>query len=446
MKRILTHGIIVTMDTTRQVIDDGFLAMAGDTITEVGPMSGLAAFLASHADRFSSEDLHDVNRAIVMPGMINTHTHLGMIPFRGLGDDCKDRLRVFLLPMEREAMDEALAAASTRYAIAESLLAGVTTVFDMYYFAGTTADIMEETGIRGFAGETVMEEPTCDFASPDEAITYGQKEMERYANNPRVKVTLAPHGTTTASAQHIQTIKQLDTQYCVPFSLHTAEMDYEMDYFKSEHSGTPVTFLHKLDVLDERTLLAHCIHMDTRDLDLLEQQKTSAAHCIASNTKAGKGVSPILSMQQHAIHIGLGTDGPASGNTLDLFTQMRMCENFHKTVNHDRNALPAINVVEMATIGGAAALGIQQLTGSLEPGKAADIAVLETDSPNMFPVYDPYSAIVYSANASNVAETYVNGECLVEAGKLTKMDLKELRNQLYSEMNRTKFRELRQLL
>lgn len=446
MKRILIHGIIVTMNETRQILEDGFLAIQGETIAAIGPMTELDAYLERNAAIFSHEDLHDVHRAIIMPGMVNTHTHLGMIPFRGLGDDCKDRLRVFLLPMEQEAMDEKLAAASTRYAIAESLLAGVTTVFDMYYYAGTIADIMEETGIRGIAGETVMEEPTCDFAAPEEAIAYGQREMERYKDDPRVKVALSPHGTTTVNEEHLQQIKQIDSRYQVPFSLHTAEMDYEMAWFRKEQNGTPVTYLEKLGVLDEKTLLAHCIHMDDRDLEILERTKTAVGHCLASNTKAGKGVAPVLAMHDRGIAVGLGTDGPASGNTLDLFTQMRMCENFHKTINHDRSALPAADVVEMATIGGAEALGIQHMTGSLKAGKAADIAVLETDSVNMFPVYEPYSTIVYSANAANVTETYVAGQCLVEDGKLTKMDLRELRRQLLNEMNRTKFREMHCLL
>ena len=170
------------------------------------------------------------------------------------------------------------------------------------------------------------------------------------------------------------------------------------------------------------------------------------AHCIASNTKAAKGVAPVSLMHKHGMSVGFGTDGPASGNTLDLFIQMRMCENFHKNELHDRSAFPAKEVVSMATIEGARALGLGEITGSIEPGKQADLVLVETDSPNMFPVYDPYSALVYSAIASNVRDVYVAGECLVKEKKLVREDFAKIRNDLREKMERTAFKDMKNLV
>lgn len=388
----------------------------------------------------------DARRAIIMPGMVNTHCHLGMIPFRGLGDDCKDRLRVFLLPMEERAMDRDLAAASSRYALAELLLGGVTTVMDMYYFEDEVARVMDEMGIRGIAGETVMEAVTCDARTPQEAISRGEAMIRAYSGHPRVKGCLAPHGTTTCSAATLQRVHEVDRAHNALFTLHVAEMDYEMDQLRERFGMTPVEYLHKLGVLDKNALCAHSIRMTDGDIGLLRGSGASVAHCIASNTKAAKGVAPVKAMRAAGVSVGLGTDGPASGNTLDLFTQMRMCANFHKNELRDRSAFPAAEIVKMATCEGAAALGLGGVTGSLEPGKEADIVLVETDSPNMFPVYDPYAALVYSACAANVRDVYVAGTCLVKDKRLTSADFGRIRGELSQKMERTAFQEMGNLL
>ena len=226
------------------------------------------------------------------------------------------------------------------------------------------------------------------------------------------------------------------------FTLHTAEMDYEMTQIREQYGMTPVEFLEHIGVLGPNTLTAHTIHATERDVEILAKHGASVAHCIASNTKAGKGVAPVSLMHKHGISVGFGTDGPASGNTLDLFIQMRMCENFQKTTLHDRSALPAKEVVSMATIEGARALGLGDVTGSIEPGKEADLVLIETDSPNMFPVYDPYSAIVYSASAANVRDVFVAGECLVKEKQLVRADFAKIRDELREKMERTKFGEM----
>lgn len=451
MKTIIKNGIIVTMNQDMDVYPDGYVIMEGTKILETGPMERLSRENAMNtvdtapANQADSVTI-DAKRAIVMPGMINTHCHMGMIPFRGLGDDCKDRLRVFLLPMESRAMDQELAQLSSRYAICEMLLGGVTTVMDMYYFEEAVAEAMDEMGIRGFAGETVMEDATCDAASPETALAYGERLIKRYLNHPRIKGCIAPHGTTTCSEKTLRRIHDIDKSYGVPFTLHVAEMDYEMTYLKEQFGCTPVEYLEKIGVLDGLTLSAHSIQLTQSDIGLLRQSGGSAAHCIGSNTKAAKGVAPVEAMRKNGIAVGLGTDGPASGNTLDLFTQMRFCANFHKNENRDRSLFPARDIVSMATIGGAKALGLGNVTGSIEPGKEADLVLVETDSPNMFPVYDPYAALVYSARADNVRDVYVAGKCLVRDKNLAYHNFGKIREELKQKMEATSFHDMNNLL
>lgn len=447
MKTLIRNGIVVTMNEKREIFSRGYILIEQEKILRVGPEEEVESILQEY-DIASEQNgcVMDACGGILMPGMINTHCHMGMIPFRGLGDDCKDRLRVFLLPMEYQAMDAELAECSTRYAVCELLLSGVTTVMDMYYFADRIAGVMDESGIRGFAGETIMEDATCDAASAEEAIQFGKTWMQVYKNHPRVHVCLSPHGTTTCSKETLQTVHALNKEQQLPFTLHVAEMDYEMKQLRETYDRTPIGYLHDLGVLDEHTICAHSIQLTDADIELLKAHNCSTAHCIGSNTKAAKGVAPVTRMRLSGIPVGFGTDGPASGNTLDLFTQMRFCANFHKNETRDRSAFPAEEIVAMATIEGARALGLDHLTGSLEAGKEADIVLVETDSVNMFPVYDPYSALVYSARAENVQDVYVAGKQLVKDKQLVYLDLPKIRDTLKQKMEKTAFHQMNNLL
>lgn len=440
MKTVITNGIVITMNRDMDMYPEGYVIVEDNRISEVGPMEALAHRITEwESSRQEGISIMDAGHGIVMPGMVNTHCHMGMVPFRGLGDDCKDRLRVFLLPMESRAMDRELASLSSRYAICELLLSGVTTVMDMYYFEDAVAEVMDQMGIRGIAGETVMEEASCDAGTPREAIALGEELIKRYRNHPRIQGCIAPHGTTTCSSSTLQAIHQVNDRYGVPFTLHVAEMDYEMSYLKEQYGCTPIEYLDRLGILDSHTLSAHSIRLTEQDISLMAKSGSSVAHCIGSNTKAAKGVAPVSSMLEQGLAVGLGTDGPASGNTLDIFTQMRFCANFHKNETGNRSAFPAKDIVSMATIWGAGALGLDHVTGSLEPGKEADLVVVETDSPNMFPVYDPYSALVYSARADNVRDVFVAGRCLVKDRQLVSQDFRQIREDLRQKMNQTAF-------
>lgn len=426
MKQLIKNVHLLTMDTKMTEIQQAYLLIEDQIIVQFGEMT----------ERLPEADVViDGRSGILMPGMINSHTHTGMIPFRSLGDDVPDRLRRFLFPLE-QFMTPALVKASTKYAIAEMLLSGVTTFCDMYYFEEEVADAAVEMGMRGFVGETIIEMETCDFQTPDEALTWTQGFIERWKNHPLVTPMIAPHATNTNRKAIFERIVAMAKHYDVPISMHVAEMTYEMTEFQEKYNQTPIAFLNDLGFFEERLIMAHCLFIEESDWPILHAKKENLgiAHCIGANTKSAKGVAPVKRMLAEDLNVGLGTDGPSSGNTLDLFTQMRMFANFQKTANQDRSLFPAKEIVSLATKGGSQALGIEQLVGTIEVGKQADLTLVETQSVNMFPIYDAYSALVYSANSSNVTDVWVQGQHLVKNKQLTKADLNTLRENLANEM------------
>lgn len=412
------------MDAAKQVYPDGHVLIEDKKIAAVGPGPGPE----------DADEVIDGCGGILMPGMINVHSHIPMIPFRSMGDDCRDRLRRFLFPLELEAMTPDLVYHSARYAICELLLAGVTTVLDMYYFEDQVARACDEMGIRAWVGETVINMETCDSREPYGGLALCEQLIADWKGHDRIHPMVAPHATNTNAPEMLKAAYDLAQKHQVPYTLHVSEMDYEMELFRETYGKTPIAFLYDLGVLGERTIAAHCIHATAEDIELFARTGTKVAHCIVANTKGGKGICPVLDMRRGGVDVGVGTDGPSSGNTLDLFTQFRMIAAFQKTRYHDRSACPVEEVVELGTMGSARVLGAEREIGSLEPGKCADLVLLETKSANMFPIYNPYSAIVYSAGAANVDSVWVDGRQLVRGRRLIGIDLTEEREKLYARM------------
>lgn len=445
MKTLIKNVTILTMDDADRVLRDGWLLIDGEKIADLG----------EGASDIMADEVIDGRGGILLPGFVNTHCHVSMVPFRSMGDDCPDRLRRFLFPLELEAMTPELVYWGALYGIAEMFLSGTTTFLDMYYFEDRVAEACEQAGIRGYLGETLIGQKTCD--SPDAeygGFTYQKDFFAEYhgARHPRIHPIIAPHGTTTLSPEKLREAHDLAVQYDTIFTLHASEMDYEMEYFRAM-GLTPTAFLDSIGALDEHTLAAHCIHMTEEDLQLLKVRGAGIAHCICSNTKAGKGVAPMERARQLGIGFGLGTDGPSSGNTLSMFDQMRMLPNAQKTANHDRSLFPARTIVRAATRGGAEVLhgtgnykiqenGIATGAGILHdpdygylaPGMAADLTLVSTDAAHMFPVYNPFSALAYAANAADVDMVFANGRLVVRHGELTTLDLAEIRAHLVEEM------------
>lgn len=424
MTTLIKNVTLLTMDQEKKVWNPGYILTEDETIWEIG----------EGGEGRQADLIIDGKGGILLPGLINTHCHVPMIPFRSLGDDCPDRLRRFLFPLENEAMTRELTYLAARYGIAEMLLAGVTSFADMYYFEEEVAKACEELGIRGFLGETVIGQKTCDSEIPYGGLTLAEDFIKKWKGHPLVTPMIAPHATNTNSPEALKEAFAIAEAYDTAFTLHASEMDYEIEYFRENFHQTPIEFLADLGVLSSRTLAAHCIHLTREDIRLLKETGTAVSHCIGSNTKAGKGVAPVKELVKNGIPVGLGTDGASSGNTLDLFTQFRLFASFHKTENRDRSLFPAESIITHGTLEGAKALRREKEIGSLEVGKKADLILVETSSINMFPCFDPYSALVYSANASNVELVMVNGVLLVKDKKLVRADNYELREALKKEM------------
>lgn len=417
------------MDKQFSEIKKGYVLIEDHLIAKIGSVSELDSVT------ISADKVIDGRNGILIPGMVNTHTHAGMIPFRSLGDDVPDRLRRFLFPLE-QFMTKELVKASSDYAIAEMLLSGVTSFCDMYYFEDEVAKSCKEMGIRALVGETIIDMPTCDSPQPSGGYDYCEMFLKKWQNDPLVTPIIAPHAPNTNTPEVLKKIVVLSEKYNAPITMHVSEMTYEITEFQEKYNQTPIEFLQSLGYFEREFILAHCILVNDHDLKILEESKGKArvAHCIGANTKSAKGIAPVKKMIEKNIIVGLGTDGPSSGNTLDLFSQMRLFANCHKTYHQDRALFPAREIVRLATIGGAETLGLAKQVGSIEIGKKADLTLIETESVNMFPIFDPYSAIVYSANASNVESVWVNGKQLVRDKKMVHHKLDKIRESLYREM------------
>ncbi|WP_053368169.1 amidohydrolase [Bacillus sp. FJAT-27245] len=433
MRTLIKNAWILTINEQKEQVQNGYLLVDGEKIAEVGEMNSLPKDTAY-------EKCVDAKGAILLPGMVNTHTHIGMVPFRSLGDDYPDRLHRFLFPLENECMNEQLAYTSGRYAIAEMQLAGVTTFFDMYYFEHQLAIAAEEMHCRAILGETVLDSITVDVPEPMGGLHYAERFMPKWHGHPRIKATVAPHAPYSNTIEVLQQADRLSQKYNVPWMMHVSEMDFEMNKYREERNQTPIEFLEEIGVLSPRLVAAHCIHLSDHDIELLKKYDVKVAHCIGANTKSAKGVARVRDLLSAGIAVGLGTDGPSSGNTLDIFSQMRLFANFHKTYLQDRSAFPAEKIVQLATMGGAKVLGLEEQIGSIETGKQADFILVETDSVNMFPIFDPYSALVYSANASNVRDVFIGGKQVVAGKELVGVQLAELKADLAEAMEQCGFK------
>ena len=424
MKKVFEHAWILTMDEEFTQIRDGWLLIDGKNIEAMGE----GMYPGECDERI------DARGGILLPGFINTHCHASMIPFRTMGDDCPDRLRRFLFPLEDKAMTKELVYLGALYGIAEMLLAGVTTFVDMYYFEDEVVRACQKMGMRGYLGETIIGQSTCDSkGKPYGGFAIAEEILQQYRHDDLIRPVLAPHGTTTCDEAALRRAHEMAVRYDTLVTLHVSEMDYEMKHF-ADMGHTPLSYMESIGAVSPHLLAAHCIHLTPQDIGRLARNGAGVAHCIASNTKAGKGVAPVKAMLQANVPVGLGTDGPSSGNTLNLFDQMRLFANFHKNENRDRSLFPAREIVALATRGGARALHAEKEIGMLRSGMRADLVLVSTQDANMFPTYNPYSALVYCANVSNVDVVMTGGEIRVRGGRLTHIDLPQLRSRLVEEM------------
>ena len=421
--KLIKNVTILTMNENRDIIENGVVVVEDDKILEIGTNE--------IKDKYKEvKTVIDGKEGILIPGMVNCHTHASMIPFRSLADDYKDRLKRYLFPLEQKLVDKELVYIGAKYAISEMLLGGVTTFCDMYYFEDEVAKAAKELNIRGVLCETVINFPAPDSKESFGGLEYSKEFIKKWINDPLITPGIAPHAPYTNSDESLKKSYELSKKYNVPLTMHVAEMDYEYDKYINEYKLTPVQYLDKLGILDENFIAAHSVLVNDEDIEILKNKGVKVSHNVGANAKGAKGVAPILKMREEGIDVGLGSDGPMSGNTIDIITQISLVGKIHKLFSNDRSVLPSIELFEMATIGGAKVLGLDKKIGSIEKGKKADLVLIETTSVNMQPIYDYYATIVYSANSSNIDTVLVNGKIVVKNKKLVSGDFNSIRNDL----------------
>ena len=419
---VVTNATIVTMDPARRVIEDGVIAVNGDTIDFVGTSAELRA---QSMKGLAAKQTIDAKGGLIIPGLINGHTHIPMVLLRGLVDDVvlDDWLRKYIFPAEAKNVTEDFVRWGSRLALAEMIRGGTTTFADMYYFEDAEAEETKAAGLRGFLGETWIDFPAPDNKSEAQMAAYTEKFLQKWQGDPLIHASVAPHSIYTCSEKTLKDSAALARKYHAPILIHVAEMRKEYVDSLAQHGTTPVQYLERIEFLGPDVLAAHCIWVDYTDMKILAERQVGCVHNPSSNMMLASGVAPVVDERAAGMRVGLGTDGPAgSNNDLDMMEEMDLASKLQKTYRVDPRALGAKGALEMATIEGARALHMEKEIGSLETGKKADFVVLNLNVPNAVPMYDVYSQIVYALKASEVETVVVAGKTLLKDGKLLTVD------------------------
>jgi 5-methylthioadenosine/S-adenosylhomocysteine deaminase len=416
---ILKNAIVLTMNAEKEIFDRGTVVIKGKKIAAVGDKT--------LTEKFDAQNVLDVNGDIIMPGMINAHTHVSMIVFRSLADDVPDRLHRFIFPLEKKMMSPKMVSIGAKLGNIEMVKGGVTTYADMYYFEDQVAETVENIGMRAVLGQTIINFPVADARDPEEGIAYAERFINRYHDHELITPAFAPHAPYSTTPEILQKVHQLSQEYQAPVLMHVAETEREFQQYQKEYQLTPIGYLRSIRVLDHYFVAAHAIFATSDDIQILKDHHVGISHNMSANIKSANGVAPALKMFNRGLRIGLGTDGPMSGNSISIIDELHQVAKIHKLVNKDRSVMPPIDVVEMTTIGGARALHMEDRIGSLEVEKLADIVVVSTHDVNITPIYNPYSALVYSANAANVRHVIINGRMVMKDRKVLTVDEEEAR-------------------
>lgn len=411
---LIKNVTVLTMNTNKDIIENGVVVIDKDRIIDIGEEELIS--------KYPSHEIIDGEGGILTPGFVNAHTHCAMVAFRSLGDDVPDRLKRYLFPLEKLLVDKELVSLGSKYGICEMALGGVTTFADMYYFEDEVAKSTKEIGLRGVLGETIVNFKAPDTDEPYGGLEYCKWFIDKWKDDELIIPSVAPHAPYSNDTLHLEKAFNLAEDKDVPILMHIAEMTYESEKYMKEYNLTPVQYLDSIGVLNSRIVGAHLIHVNDEDLNILKARKVGISHNIGANAKGAHGVAPAYKMYNMNMKIGLGSDGPMSGNTIDIITQMGLVSKVHKLYNNDRTIFSADQILEMATLGGAKALNLDDKIGSIEVGKKADLVIFETKSVNMQPIYNYYSVLVYSANPSNISTVIVNGKVIVRDKALLTQD------------------------
>jgi 5-methylthioadenosine/S-adenosylhomocysteine deaminase len=418
---LISGGTVITLDGTRRVLEDGTVAVRGERIVAVGAGAELA-------EKYQAARRVDARGKIVLPGLVNTHNHAPMTLLRGLADDMAlmDWLQKFIFPAEAKNVSKEFVESGTALACLEMIRSGTTTYADMYYFEDQVAEVTARAGMRGVLGETILQFPAPDNKTPEEALAYTERFIRRWKGNPLIVPAVAPHAPYTNSAETLKAAKALADRYGVPLTIHISETQDEVRQIREKYGVTATQWLDQLGVLGPNVFLNHGVWLTEQDLAIIKLRGAAVTHNPESNMKLASGTAPVVRMLALGIPVGLGTDGAASNNNLDMFEVMDFTAKLHKLITMNPAALPAQTVVEMATLGGARALGLEKELGSLEAGKRADIILVDTGAAHAQPLYNVYSQLVYSLKGADVTTSIINGKVVMLDRRVLTLDEKQI--------------------
>jgi 5-methylthioadenosine/S-adenosylhomocysteine deaminase len=414
---IVYNATVVTMDGNGRVLRRGAVAIQGNNIAAVDAADVIAG-------SFSGRETLDAAGQILMPGLINTHTHAPMVLYRGLADDLAlmEWLQKYIFPAEAKTVTREFVRAGTRLAALEMIRSGTTTYADMYYFEEEIGRVTREAGLRGVLGQTIIQFPVADAKTPQDELVRTEAFLKEFAGDELITPAVAPHAMYTLDAATLKASRALADKYKAPVLIHLAETADESRTSQKQHRLSPTQYLESLGFWGPRTLAAHGVWLNAADIQVLARRKVAVSHNPESNMKLASGTAKVPAMRKAGITVALGTDGAASNNDLDMFEAMRTAALLHKLTTGDPRAVPASVALAMATIDGARALQMDDRIGSLEPGKRADMILVSMAGARQTPIYDPISHLVYVAHGDDVTTTIVNGRILMRDRKVLTLD------------------------
>ncbi len=416
---LISNGIVLTMNESADEIQKGAVAINGEKIVAV-----------DHADKFSDWRVSkhiDAQGGIIMPGLVNTHTHAAMTCFRGIADDLPlmTWLNEHIFPAESKLNDQKVYCGAL-LACAEMIMSGTTCFCDMYLFENAVARAAKDAGIRAVVGEVLYDFDSPNYGPIDQGFAYTEKLIAKWHDDPLITIAVEPHSPYLCAPELLQRAFSISQSNSIPMVIHLSETQSEVDDMQKKYHRTPVQHLAEIGVLGPNVVACHCVVLSSEDINLLRIHDVKVSHNPESNMKLASGIAPIPELLDNGICVGLGTDGCASNNNLDLFLEMDTAAKLHKVSTMDPTVLDARTVLRMATIQGAKALGLGEITGSLEPGKRADAIVVDCHKPHLTPMYNPTSHMVYSARGSDVSTSVVNGRILMNDRKLQSLELEKV--------------------
>jgi 5-methylthioadenosine/S-adenosylhomocysteine deaminase len=409
---IVRGGLVVTMDPSARVIENGSVAIRGERLLAVSTDREIAR-------RYRASRVIDAAGKVVMPGLINAHTHVPMVLFRGIADDLVliEWLQKYIFPAEARNVDEQFVRAGTRLGCLEMMRGGTTTYVDMYYFEDAIADETARAGMRAVLGETLIDFPAPDNKTWEAAIDYTDRYLKKWKDHPLITPAVAPHAPYTVSTEHLKQASSLAARHSAPLIIHVAEDSAEVKTIQEKFRATSVSYLDRIGLLGENVIAAHVVWPTDDDIATLARRSVGVAHCPQSNMKLAAGVSPVPKMLKAGVRLGLGTDGAASNNDLSLWEEMDTAAKLHKLTSKDPTVVNAREALEMATIRGARSVHLDREIGSLEPGKRADLIVVAINNLHQIPRYNIYSHLVYATKASDVETVVINGRIVMLRGR-----------------------------